>query len=90
LFQWRLPPARISHPSPSATEGELKQVKLLFSDVKSSMELDSRVDAEAWHMIPDRFFGIPTGGLCRFKETMNQYNRTASGRCSAHRWRWKI
>ena len=39
--------------SKSALEGERKQVSVLFADVKGSMELAERVDAEAWHAILD-------------------------------------
>jgi class 3 adenylate cyclase len=59
--------------SRSALEGERKQVTVLFADVKGSMELAERVDAEAWHGIMDRFFAILTDGVHRFEGTVNQY-----------------
>jgi class 3 adenylate cyclase len=59
--------------SRSALEGERKQVTVLFADVKGSMELAESVDAEAWHGLLDRFFGILTEGVHRFEGTVNQY-----------------
>ncbi|HEY2387710.1 MAG TPA: adenylate/guanylate cyclase domain-containing protein [Candidatus Binatia bacterium] len=57
----------------SALEGERKQVTVLFADVKGSMDLAERVDAEEWHAILDRFFRILTEGVHRFEGTVNQY-----------------
>src|SRR5262252_8113179 len=51
----------------TALEGERKQVTVLFADVKGSMDLAERVDAEAWHAILDRFFRILTEGVHRFE-----------------------
>jgi class 3 adenylate cyclase/tetratricopeptide (TPR) repeat protein len=59
--------------SRSALEGERKHVTVLFADVKGSMELTERVDAEAWHQIMDRFFSILSDGVHRFEGTVNQY-----------------
>jgi class 3 adenylate cyclase len=59
--------------SRSALEGERKQVTVLFADVKGSLELAERVDAEAWHAILDRFFQILADGVHRFEGTVNQY-----------------
>jgi class 3 adenylate cyclase/tetratricopeptide (TPR) repeat protein len=59
--------------SKSALEGERKQVSVLFADVKQSLELAERVDAEAWHAILERFFEILTDGVHRFEGTVNQY-----------------
>jgi class 3 adenylate cyclase/tetratricopeptide (TPR) repeat protein len=59
--------------SRSALEGELKQVTVLFADVKGSMELAGQVDPEAWHRILDRFFQILADGVHRFEGTVNQY-----------------
>src|SRR6266568_3039636 len=52
--------------SPSAPEGERKQVTVLFADVKGSMELAERLDPEEWHGIMDRFFQLLTDGVHRF------------------------
>jgi class 3 adenylate cyclase/tetratricopeptide (TPR) repeat protein len=57
----------------AALEGERKQVTVLFADVKGSMDLAERVDAEEWHAILDRFFRILTEGVHRFEGTVNQY-----------------
>ncbi len=59
--------------SRSALEGERKQVSVLFADVKSSTALAEQLDAEEWHRILDRFFGILTEGVHRFEGTVNQY-----------------
>jgi class 3 adenylate cyclase len=59
--------------SRSALEGERKQVTVLFADVKGSLELAGRVDAERWHRIMDRFFAILAAGVHRFEGTVNQY-----------------
>jgi class 3 adenylate cyclase len=57
----------------SAVQGELKQVTVLFADVKDSMELAERVGAEEWHGILDRFFAVLANGVHRFEGTVNQY-----------------
>src|SRR5215470_2290819 len=54
-------------------EGERKQVTVLFADVKGSMDLAERVDAEEWHRIMERFFAILSEGVHRFEGTINQY-----------------
>jgi len=59
--------------SRSALEGERKQVRVLFADVKGSMELAEQVDPEEWHRILDRFFEILADGVHRFEGTINQY-----------------
>jgi Double zinc ribbon/Adenylate and Guanylate cyclase catalytic domain len=59
--------------SRSALEGERKQVTVLFADVKGSMDLAERVDAEEWHKVMDRFFAILSEGVHRFEGTVNQY-----------------
>ena len=59
--------------SRSALEGELKQVTVLFADVKGSMDLAEQVDPEEWHKIMDRFFAILSDGVHRFEGTINQY-----------------
>src|SRR5262249_1646741 len=59
--------------SRSALEGERKQVTVLFSDVKGSMELAAQLDPEDWHKILDKFFGILTEGVHRSEGTVNQY-----------------
>jgi class 3 adenylate cyclase/tetratricopeptide (TPR) repeat protein len=59
--------------SRSALEGERKLVTVLFADVKDSTALAERLDAEEWHRVLDRFFGILTEGVHRFEGTVNQY-----------------
>jgi class 3 adenylate cyclase/tetratricopeptide (TPR) repeat protein len=57
----------------SALEGERKLVTVLFVDLKGSMDLAGSIDAEEWHTILDRFFGILADGVHRFEGTVNQY-----------------
>src|SRR5262249_18996782 len=59
--------------SRSALEGELKQVTVLFADVKGSVELSAQLGPEEWHGIMDRFFRILADGVHRFEGTVNQY-----------------
>jgi class 3 adenylate cyclase len=59
--------------SRSALVGERKQVTVFFVDVKESMQLAARVDAEEWHRIMDRFFAILADGIHRFEGTINQF-----------------
>ena len=57
----------------SSLEGERKQVTVLFVDVKGSVALSRRVDAEEWHAILDRYFRILSAGVHHFEGTVNQY-----------------
>jgi class 3 adenylate cyclase len=59
--------------SRSALEGERKVVTVLFADVKESMALAERIDAENWHRVLDRFFAILAEGVHRFEGTINQF-----------------
>src|SRR5207344_661863 len=54
----------------SSLEGERKQVTVLFADVKGSMDLAEQVDAEEWHGVMDRFFGILADGVHRWEGTV--------------------
>ena len=49
--------------SRSALEGERKQVTVLFTDVKGSMDLAEQLDPEDWHKVMDRFFRILADGI---------------------------
>jgi class 3 adenylate cyclase len=57
----------------SVLEGERKQVTVFFVDVKESMQLAERVDAEEWHRIMDRFFALVSDGIHRYEGTINQF-----------------
>jgi len=59
--------------SRSALQGERKQVTVLFTDVKGSMDLAESIGAEEWHRIMNRVFKISTDGIHRFEGTVNQY-----------------
>ncbi len=53
--------------------GERKQVTVLFADVKGSMELAERTDAEVWRGIMERFFAILCDGVHRFEGTVDKF-----------------
>ena len=57
----------------AALEGERKQVTVLFADIKNSMDLAERMDAEDWHKLLDGFFHVLNEGVHRFEGTVNQY-----------------
>lgn len=57
----------------SALEGERKQVTVLFVDVKGSVALSQQVEAEQWHQIMDRFFGLLSQCIHDYEGTINQY-----------------
>ena len=59
--------------SRSALYGERKQVTVLFADVKDSVALSQKVDAETWHEILDRLFEIVMRAVHRFEGTINQF-----------------
>jgi class 3 adenylate cyclase/tetratricopeptide (TPR) repeat protein len=59
--------------SKSTLEGERKQVTVLFADVKGSMELAERMDAEAWSAIMQRFFRILSDGVERFEGFVDKF-----------------
>ena len=61
--------------SKSALEGERKQVTVLFTDVKGSLELAEQLDAEQWHRILERFFEILTDCAHHVEGTVNHYTR---------------
>ena len=56
-----------------ALDGERKQVTVLFTDVKGSMELAERVDAEAWRSIMDRYFALVCDGVHRYEGTVDKF-----------------
>ncbi len=57
----------------SALEGERKQVTVMFVDIKGSVAMSRQVEAERWHQIMDRFFGILTECVHDYEGTINQY-----------------
>jgi class 3 adenylate cyclase/predicted ATPase len=59
--------------SRSTLEGERKQVTVLFADVKGSMDLGEKVDAEEWYRIMDRFFQILCDGVHRFEGMVDKF-----------------
>jgi len=57
----------------ASTEGERKQVTVLFADVTGSMDLQEQVDSEAWRNIMNRFFHLMCEGVHRFEGTVNKF-----------------
>jgi class 3 adenylate cyclase/tetratricopeptide (TPR) repeat protein len=65
------PPQSSSAATPP--DGERKQVTVLFADVKGSMDLAERVDAEEWREIMQRFFSLLSEGVQRFEGTVDKF-----------------
>ena len=67
----------VDETSPSAkqpeADGERKQVTVLFADVKGSMDLAERVDAEEWRQIMQHFFSLLSDGVRRFEGTVDKF-----------------
>ncbi|MAA73834.1 MAG: hypothetical protein CMN28_03915 [Salinisphaeraceae bacterium] len=57
----------------AVTQGEHKQVTVLFADVVGSTRLAERAGAEHWHAILDGLFRILTAEVHRAGGTVNQY-----------------
>jgi adenylate cyclase len=60
-------------PAAPATDGERKQVTVLFADVAGSMDLAEGVDPEDWAGSMDRFFRILSEGVVRFGGTVDKF-----------------
>jgi adenylate cyclase len=56
-----------------ASAGERKQVTVLFAAVVGSMELASRMDAEEWGALMERFFTILRTGVNRFDGRIDKF-----------------
>lgn len=59
--------------APVLGEGERKHVTVLFADVAGSMELASRMDAEAWSLLMERFFALLREGVNRFDGRVDKF-----------------
>ncbi len=70
-----VPPLASSAPALAAHEsqGERKQLTVLFADVQGSMELQEDLDVEAWAKIVDRFVNILAEGVRRFGGTVDKF-----------------
>src|ERR1044072_5034966 len=55
------------------TEGERKQVTVLFADVMRSMELAESCDPEEWREVMDRFFAILADGVHLYEGTVDKF-----------------
>jgi class 3 adenylate cyclase len=59
-------------PAP-VSEGELKQVTVLFADVQGSLALSEQVDPEEWHGIISRFFSLLAGAARRYGGVVSRF-----------------
>src|SRR6476659_8759958 len=55
------------------TEGERKQVTVVFADLMGSMDLAEQEDPEAWRVIMERFVEILCDGVHRFEGTVDKF-----------------
>ncbi len=55
------------------SDGERKQVTVLFADVQGSMDLAEQQDPERWRRIMQRFFAILADGVHRFEGTVDKF-----------------
>jgi class 3 adenylate cyclase len=69
----RRPTGRRQRPAPTEPEGERKQLTVLFADIQGSMDLQERLDAEAWAGIIGRFAQILAEGVRRFGGTVDKF-----------------
>ena len=67
------PAGRPQRPAPFEPEGERKQLTVLFADVQGSMDLQERLDAEAWAAIIGRVAQILAEGVRRFGGTVDKF-----------------
>ena len=51
-------PVANAAPESPEPEGERKQITVLFADVRGSMDLAERLDAESWREVMQRFFDV--------------------------------
>jgi adenylate cyclase len=75
---------------PAATAAEYKQVTVLFADVVHSMDIAAAVGAERLREIMTELVERSAVVVQRFGGTVDKFTATASWRCLAHQWRWKI
>ena len=68
-----VPAPRATGPAQSEPVGELKQVTVLFGDVKGSMDLAEALDAEDWAAVMKQFFHILSEGVTRFGGTVDKF-----------------
>src|SRR5829696_9099821 len=59
--------------SPSALEGERKQVTVLFCDLVGSTSLAERLGPETMHLLLNRFFELALSEIHRYEGTINQF-----------------
>ena len=57
----------------TASEGEIKQVTVLFCDVVGSTEMAGRIGAEAMHGLLNAFFALSLGVIHEYEGTINSF-----------------
>jgi class 3 adenylate cyclase/tetratricopeptide (TPR) repeat protein len=62
-----------SPPASGEVPGELKQVTVLFADVKGSMDLSGSIGVEQWWGIMRRFFSLLADGVERFEGRVDRF-----------------
>jgi class 3 adenylate cyclase len=67
------PAALVTRVGPVLSEGERKQVTVLFADVSGSMDLQSGLDPEVWAKMMDRFVTLLAEGVERFGGTVDKF-----------------
>ncbi len=60
-------------PAQGESDGERKQVTVLFADVKGSMDMAEQTDPEEWREIMQRFFSLLSEGVRRFEGTVDKF-----------------
>jgi adenylate cyclase len=60
-------------PEPVAPDGERKQITILFADVRGSMDLAERLDAESWREVMQRFFDVLAEAVERADGTVDKF-----------------
>jgi class 3 adenylate cyclase/tetratricopeptide (TPR) repeat protein len=63
----------VSSPDRIESDGERKQVTVLFADVKGSMDLAEQRDPEEWRRIMQGFFSILADEVHRFEGTVDKF-----------------
>ncbi len=64
---------KVSGPDRIESDGERKQVTVLFADVKGSMDLAEQHDPEEWRRIMQGFFSILSDEVRRFEGTVDKF-----------------
>jgi adenylate cyclase len=66
-------PVDAAAPEPAPPDGERKQITVLFADVRGSMDLAERLDAESWRAVMQRFFDVLAEAVERADGTVDKF-----------------